>query len=115
MLVIYALCEELRKRNHWALASQLSRASLSVPTNIVEGSARHTENDYLRFLYIALGSASEVSYLLSVTRRVAKLDVGALEDQYSVLTKGLQRLIDATLCNGRLRLRTEGRGLKAEG
>ena len=63
VIEIYPLCNELQHKRHWALANQLSRSSLSVATNIVEGSARSTQPDYLHFLHIALGSASE-SFIL---------------------------------------------------
>ena len=100
VIEIYPLCNELQSKRHWALANQLCRSSLSVATNIVEGSARSTQADYLHFLHIALGSASESSYLLSVVRRAAGFDAQKLEQDCDALVRGLQRLIDATRNSG---------------
>jgi four helix bundle protein len=46
------------------LASQLRRAALSAPTNLVEGSARYGSGEYARFVRIAIASLAEVEYLL---------------------------------------------------
>ncbi|MDD5415467.1 MAG: four helix bundle protein [Candidatus Daviesbacteria bacterium] len=48
----------------FGLVSQLQRAALSVPTNIVEGHARNNRKEFHRFLSIALGSLAETEYLL---------------------------------------------------
>jgi four helix bundle protein len=52
----------------YCLASQLRRAVLSVPTNIVEGHALWGSPSYLRHLRIALGSLAETEYLLLYAR-----------------------------------------------
>lgn len=53
----------------YGLVSQLRRAALSVATNIVEGFARNSKNEFRRFLGIALSSLAETEYLLSFAER----------------------------------------------
>src|SRR5678816_328222 len=50
------------KEERFELTSQLLRASLSVPLNIVEGCGRYTDKDFAHFLDNALGSKNEVDY-----------------------------------------------------
>jgi len=54
----------------YGLTSQLRRAALSVPTNIVEGYARKGDKELSRFVNIAIGSLAEVEYLLDVSRKL---------------------------------------------
>jgi four helix bundle protein len=48
------------------IRSQMVRAALSVPTNIVEGSAKGSDREFARFTKISLGSVSELEYHLMI-------------------------------------------------
>src|SRR6478735_783528 len=71
----------------YELASQLRRAALSVPTNIVEGVARSHRRETLHFLQIAWGSLQEVGYFIHVARRLGYISDEAAEG----LTTDLRR------------------------
>jgi four helix bundle protein len=73
-LLIYQITAGFPKEELYGLASQMRRAAVSVPSNIVEGSARESQADYVRFLTIAFGSLRELHYQLSVSRRLGYLD-----------------------------------------
>ena len=67
-LRIYEVTDSWPKEERFGLTIQLRRAALSVPTNIAEGAAKRGTREFRRFLDIALGSLSEVSYLLRFAR-----------------------------------------------
>jgi len=82
----------------YGLKSQLRRAAIGVPATIVEGCARRTTKDYLHFVTIALGSASEVRYLLGLAARLGLLDADAvapIRARCDELVRALQRLVSA--------------------
>jgi len=61
---VYLLTDKLPGHEIYGLTSQLRRAVLSVPLNIVEGYARNNRNEFRNFLRISLGSLAETGYLL---------------------------------------------------
>jgi four helix bundle protein len=67
-LQVYKVTDVWPANERYGLTAQIRRAALSVPTNIAEGSAKRGSREFRRYLDIALGSLSEVSYLLRFTR-----------------------------------------------
>ena len=69
-LNVHRFAISIRGANYSGLRSQLIRASMSIPTNIVEGNGQRTKPEFGRFLRIALNSASELEYHLIIARDV---------------------------------------------
>ena len=70
VILIYRLTADFPREELYGLTSQMRRAAISVPSNIVEGCARDSQADYLRFLYIAFGSLRELHYQLNLSKRL---------------------------------------------
>jgi four helix bundle protein len=73
-LQVYDITKRFPKDEMYGLTSQLRRAALSIPTNIVEGYARKGDKELARFMSISIGSLAEVEYLLSFSKRLGYLE-----------------------------------------
>ncbi len=71
---VIQLSDAIFKRGNFAIADQLRRASISIPSNIAEGNGRYHPADRRRFLYIARGSGFELVPLLDLSVRRGYLD-----------------------------------------
>jgi len=67
-LAIYRVTAGFPTEERYGLTSQLRRACVSIPTNIAEGCGRNSDAELARFAEIAMGSSSEVEYLLLLSR-----------------------------------------------
>jgi four helix bundle protein len=67
---IYRATVSFPSRETYALANQLQRASVSIPSNIAEGHARSSTKDYMRFLSISQGSLAEAETQLELAHRL---------------------------------------------
>ena len=81
---IYLITKDFPKEEIYGLSSQMRRAAVSIPSNIAEGKTRQSKNEYIQFLYIALGSASELETQIIISKELgyinAKVEDGFLED-----------------------------------
>ena len=94
---IYKVTRTFPKGEIFGLTSQMRRAAVSVPANIVEGSARKHEKEYVWFLYTAIGSLYEVGYFIDFARRIGHLNEDkstALSSLQERTTKTLRALIN---------------------
>lgn len=73
VLLIYRITRDFPKEEMYGLTSQIRRAAVSVPSNIVEGCARSSQIEYLRFLEIAFSSLRELHYLYSLAKNLGYL------------------------------------------
>lgn len=95
---VYKLTEKFPRQETYALADQVRRAVVSVPSNIAEGQARKAPGDFRRFLHIALGSLAEVDTQLILAQEFGYLnkeDTKMLDDQIQRLRKKIYALINS--------------------
>ena len=96
VLTVYRATRTFPKEEMYGLTSQLRRAAVSVPGNIVEGRARDGEKEYLNFLNLAFGSLREAGYYVHLAHRLQYLaddESDALQRQYDECAKVLSGLI----------------------
>ena len=76
---IYRLTKSFPKEELYGLTSQMRRAAVSIPSNIAEGFTRLHDKEYKQFLYIALGSCSELSTQIIIASRLKYFDNNKIE------------------------------------
>ena len=95
-ILIYEITAAFPREEVFGLSSQMRRAAVSVPSNIVEGCARDSQADYLRFLYTAFGSLKELHYQFKLSQRlgfIKNIDVLPAEQKLVETEKVLNGLI----------------------
>lgn len=96
VLGIYEITKVFPKDELFGLTSQIRRASVSVPSNIVEGKARDSTKEYKRFLMIARGSLEETKYQLLLAKDLQYIS----ENKYRDILKQAEEV--GRLLNGLL-------------
>jgi four helix bundle protein len=82
---IYQITSTFPNDEKFGITNQLRRASISIPSNIAEGSSRNSNKDFARFLEIAIGSAYEIETQLLIASDLNFLKQENLEPLISQL------------------------------
>jgi len=94
--VIYSVTNKFPDTERYGLTNQIRRASVSIPSNIAEGSARNHNKEFIQFLYISLSSAAEVDTQIRISLNLGFLSKAEAEltlDELESISKMLQGLI----------------------
>ena len=65
---VYRTTDLFPKSEMYGLTSQMRRAAVSISSNIAEGAARQSKKEYVHFLYVSLGSSSELETQIELSR-----------------------------------------------
>jgi four helix bundle protein len=76
---IYKITKIFPKEELFGLTSQIKRSVISVSSNIAEGASRQTNKEFIQFLYISLGSASEVETQLIIAKELNFINENELD------------------------------------
>ena len=97
-LRVYTLTKVFPKEEIYGITSQLRRAALSIPTNLVEGYSRKGDKELAHFMNISLSSLAETKYLLYFAQRLNYLqsdEYNNIKDAYEELGKKLWKFYEA--------------------
>lgn len=86
--VVLFLAKEFPEEYKYSLTSQMTRSSISIPSNIAEGSARTTNKDFSRFLDLAQGSACELETQLILSSEIEIID----QDKFIELKENINEI-----------------------
>jgi four helix bundle protein len=97
-LRVYELTDSFPRKEMFGLRSQMTRAAVSVPSNIAEGKGRQTDKEFRQFLFHARGSLMELETQIEFARELKYLkpeDAASLLKECTQLAGGLAGLINA--------------------
>ena len=80
----------------YALRDQIRRAAISVPSNIAEGFSRHSNKEFIQFLFISKGSTAEVQsqlYTALDQKYIPQETFASIYEQLEIIAKQISRLI----------------------
>jgi len=90
---IYNLTKKFPKEENYGLTSQITRATVSIGSNIAEGFDRYSRKDFIRFLIIARGSISEIQNNLYIALDLKYINQNDFQENYA-LSKELGKQIN---------------------
>ena len=91
---IYSMLKILPKDEKYILVDQMKRSVISIPSNISEGASRNSKKEYIRFLYIASGSAAELETQLIIVNKLEYYKTEELIEELEEIRKMIFGLIN---------------------
>jgi four helix bundle protein len=67
---VYKITKNFPKEERYGLIAQMRRAAISYPSNIAEGAAKNSTSEYIRYIYISLGSLSELETQFTIANNL---------------------------------------------
>ncbi|MDD5765842.1 MAG: four helix bundle protein [Candidatus Marinimicrobia bacterium] len=93
---VYTLTRDFPKEELFGITSQIRRAVISIPTNIAEGAGRNSKKEFIQFLFISLGSLSELETLLIIANNLKFIDdISNLNTELTSIRRMLLGLINS--------------------
>ena len=90
---VYRLTKSFPDSEKYGLTNQMRRCAVSIPSNIAEGAGRNSKKEFKQFLYISLGSISELETQLIISSKLNYLKNKSLLDELDEIRKMLFGLI----------------------
>ncbi len=94
VLMIYKETEAFPKHELYGITSQVRRAASSIPTNIAEGAGKDSDGELKRYCLIAMGSSSELEYLLLLAHDLGYLNDGKYQELQGQLVE-IRKMLNA--------------------
>jgi four helix bundle protein len=94
--MIYIVTKNFQKEEIYGLTNQIRRAAVSIPSNIAEGAARSHSKEFIQFLFISLGSISELETQITISDNLKYLQIthsSKIQNELAELRKMILGLI----------------------
>ena len=93
VILLYRISSNFPKDEQYRLTDQIRRSVVSIPSNIAEGAARSSKKEFIQFLYIALGSLSELETQILIAAELEYLVSDEIMPKIEEIRKMLLGLI----------------------
>ena len=91
---VYQLTRAFPRDETYGLTAQMRRCAVSIPSNIAEGSGRHSTNEYVRFVRIAMGSLFELQTQMEISLNLEFVTREGFEALYEV-SREVERMLSS--------------------